>query len=668
MSWRTRQTPSGLLRAVRNHLVSDGKLFVAEPKAYPGQVLRAPQRRTFSHRSLRAMLTMAGFRIVECYGKEGPFVVIKAESAIECQSLIEATDAQIRGDGEGALAGFDRAIRSPIPELRLEGLLGLADLQVSVGNGDGACRAFFEAQTHAPDDARPLAGLSQVMMMAGDAERAMRFAKHGVKVDPSEPAAAIAWASAQAPDTDEAVFAWRNAHNLAPDRLDVAIELANAASAVNRHALGLFALEHVRGYGDNHGAAIHVAVARALARLGRMADARLKGRGFHQELRTNDLDVARLRRENRVHDQNGAATCGRQSPQHTMAHLAEPGPQSRFRGCWRGQHASRRIRRLLLIDDQTERCLELRDQFVEEGYDVVVLIDSSDTLDYVDEYPPDIILINVTLRDASGVELCGELRMRDDLRMTPIILISEDHEDEESVVRGLLAGADDYVTRLNRRAELNARIRVQLRNRRDRELLQWAELQRVRLKDAALCDPLTSLPNRRALDRAVAKGLSTGGPMMLMLVDIDHFRSVNDRFGHPVGDSVLKEVAKQLERRARKDDVVGRFGGGEFVVLIRGAPSHLAQAIAERYRLGLEEHNFAVAGGPPRITISVGVAVFDGSETILLSREALLEVANQALYEAKRAGRNRVVIAHVVPDAPDAPDAPETPTVPHPGA
>ncbi|MEI7892578.1 MAG: diguanylate cyclase [Myxococcales bacterium] len=309
-----------------------------------------------------------------------------------------------------------------------------------------------------------------------------------------------------------------------------------------------------------------------------------------------------------------------------------------------------RVRRLLIVDDLPKRSQDVVDIFSSDDYDVAALLDSDDTLEYVAAQPPDLVLIHSELAGTSGVELCGELRMRDELRLIPIILYSETDNDEDSVVRGLLAGADDYVAVSGRHLELRARVRVQLRNRRDRELLRWAEVQHARLKDAAMCDPLTGLSNRRAGDRAVAKVLAAGGPITCLLIDIDHFKQVNDVFGHAVGDAVLQEVARTLQRRARKDDVVVRYGGEEFLVLIHGIPIQIAPGIAERYRAAVSDIVFAPNLGPRQVTISIGVAVSSGDETGL-TREQLFAVADAALYQAKRAGRDRVVLARIA-DSP----------------
>lgn len=275
-----------------------------------------------------------------------------------------------------------------------------------------------------------------------------------------------------------------------------------------------------------------------------------------------------------------------------------------------------------------------------EGYEVDELVDATRIIEHVRETPPDLILLDVMLPGPSGLEACGELRMMPEMRLTPIILVSAAYMDEQSVVGGLLCGADDYIVTPGRLTELRARIRVQLRNLRDRELLHWAREQRSTFKRAALNDALTGIPNRRSADEAIAEAARGDGPMAVMLVDVDHFKKVNDSFGHGVGDEVLKRVAAALAQQTRRDDMVARFGGEEFVVLLRGAQADMTVAIGERFRKAIQALVFSAELGIERVTASFGVAA---SASGPVEPAAILEVADQALYAAKEGGRNRVV-------------------------
>jgi two-component system cell cycle response regulator len=308
-------------------------------------------------------------------------------------------------------------------------------------------------------------------------------------------------------------------------------------------------------------------------------------------------------------------------------------------------------RRILIVDDDFAQRLLFEKLLLLEGYGVDVASDADEAIDRINESPPDLILLDVHLEGMSGIELCGELRLIDELRLTPIVLVSAIYQTEEWAVRGLLAGADDFIQMPERLDELKARIRVQLRNRRDREMLEWLETQRNKLRVAALRDPLTGLTNRRGGDKALRDSLSSGEPVVLLLLDIDHFKLVNDTHGHAAGDIVLLQVATTLERRSRRGDVVVRHGGEEFFVLITGVDPQLAATIGERYRAAIEGLVLSGSAGVGGVTVSIGVAVWTAAEEGAPTPERMLAVADAGLYEAKRNGRNRVVTTEAVSDA-----------------
>jgi two-component system cell cycle response regulator len=306
-----------------------------------------------------------------------------------------------------------------------------------------------------------------------------------------------------------------------------------------------------------------------------------------------------------------------------------------------------RPRRILIVDDDVARRELFARVLGHEGYEIDVLGDGSELVARVREHPPDLVLLDVMLPEVSGFELCGDLRMIDDMRLTPIIMITSAFQDEASVVRGLLSGADDYVTTPTRLDELRARVRVQLRNRRDREMLQWAKAQRATLKTAAMSDELTGLANRRAADQLLDAALAGGERVLAILIDVDHFKQVNDVFGHPAGDLVLMQVARAIKASTRGADLAARYGGEEFLVVVRGAGLEVASRIGDRYRSAVRRVELpAVAAAAGRasgpVTVSIGIAgiAHDGAG----ARRALLAAADAALYEAKDTGRDRVVV------------------------
>ncbi len=301
-----------------------------------------------------------------------------------------------------------------------------------------------------------------------------------------------------------------------------------------------------------------------------------------------------------------------------------------------------RPRRILIVDDDGGRRELFAKVLGHEGYEVDQLADGAGLVSRVRESPPDLVLLDVMLPEISGFELCGDLRMMDDMRLTPIIMISSACPDEESVVRGLLSGADDYVVTPSRLDELRARVRVQLRNRRDREMLEWAKAQRASLKSAAMSDPLTGLANRRAADQVLDAALATGEPVLAVLIDIDHFKRINDTHGHACGDAVLARVARAIKACTRGGDLAARYGGEEFLVIVRGAGLDVSERIGARYCQAVRRLQADAEEARLPVTVSVGVA---GSECNgRADRGALLAAADSALYQAKLAGRDRVVV------------------------
>jgi diguanylate cyclase (GGDEF)-like protein/putative nucleotidyltransferase with HDIG domain len=270
-------------------------------------------------------------------------------------------------------------------------------------------------------------------------------------------------------------------------------------------------------------------------------------------------------------------------------------------------------------------------------------------------YAPDLLLVDVHADGwEGGFALCGELRSSDATRETPVILVASGEPDERLVERGLLCGADDCVCVGGRVLELRARVRVQLRRTRERDRLQRLRAERDVLRREATLDALTRLPNRRALDAYLEEAWGRGAPFAVAFVDIDHFKSINDGFGHEVGDRVLRATAAALAGTLRSGDRCGRWGGEEFMLIVPAARTEEAAAIVERHRRAIEGLRRPTADpavlaslaelGDRVVTASFGVAVLDPSAPDA-SVESLCQRADAALYEAKRGGRNRVVVA-----------------------
>ncbi len=261
----------------------------------------------------------------------------------------------------------------------------------------------------------------------------------------------------------------------------------------------------------------------------------------------------------------------------------------------------------------------------------------------------ELIVISLTLMREDGLRLCSQLRSHEKTRQIPILLLA-DETDMDRIAKGLELGANDYLIKPIDRNELLARTRTQVRRKRYQDKLRANYEASLSM---ALTDSLTGLFNRRYLSAHLPRLLDRSGgnnkPVSALLFDIDHFKVVNDTWGHGVGDEVLKEVAQRTSRNLRNFDLVARLGGEEFVVIMPDTDTNQAMAVAERLRRRIAEEQFTVSApvGKIEVTISIGVALADWTldeEGRPESGDALLRRADTALYQAKRSGRNRVVM------------------------
>ena len=304
--------------------------------------------------------------------------------------------------------------------------------------------------------------------------------------------------------------------------------------------------------------------------------------------------------------------------------------------------------RILIVDDHEDNVEVIRARLEASGYQIESAADGIEALERVRQSPPDLILLDVMMPHIDGIEVARRIKADESLPFIPIIMQTA-LDTVQHKVEGLGAGADDYVTKPINFAELEARVKSMLRIKllqdelaRANEHLARAnaELQRV-----AVTDALTGLHNRRNVETLLhdmfEHSIRLNEPLACAMFDIDHFKSVNDTYGHQAGDAVLEQLAGILEATAREIDKVGRYGGEEFIVLLPGAGLDDAVTFAERTRQQVESHTFTFEGGSLRRTISGGVAAFPHPR--IAHREALVKAADDALYVSKELGRNRVV-------------------------
>jgi len=289
---------------------------------------------------------------------------------------------------------------------------------------------------------------------------------------------------------------------------------------------------------------------------------------------------------------------------------------------------------VLLVDDEEVNLYALRIILESRGYRCLTATNGADALRVASDCLPDAILLDIQMPVMDGYGVCQ--RLKDDPRTKPIpvVFLTARCRDQEEVIRGLDIGANDYVTKPFNPEELLARVAVMVR-------VRTAESQ---MRQASYTDDLTGLYNRRFLQQRLEEELHRASRYSLRLscimLDIDHFKIINDTHGHGAGDLIIKEVATILKDHVRKSDLAVRYGGEEFLLILFENDKNGALRVAERVRADVEAHVFTWKDQPLRVTISSGVAIYpdDGITT----PDELIARADSALYSAKSSGRNMV--------------------------
>lgn len=310
--------------------------------------------------------------------------------------------------------------------------------------------------------------------------------------------------------------------------------------------------------------------------------------------------------------------------------------------------------RVLVVEDDPSTSTLLETILRNAGHTVSVASNGAEALEIVGRELPQLVISDWIMPEMDGITLCRKLRQTAHTSNLHVVLLTV-HEDPNRLVEAFEAGVDDYLIKPVTPKILFARLRAAQRVIQMQEELAFdrEQLQRFskeltvanqRLQQLALTDELTGLPNRRAALERISQEwsltLRSDRPLSCLMVDIDHFKSVNDRFGHPVGDLALRHVAKILCQSARAQDVVYRFGGEEFLVVCPDTTAEAAYHCAERMRVEVQATPVTDVQPPLQLTISIGVGtVKEGKLTL----DELLSQADQRLYVAKQSGRNRTV-------------------------
>jgi two-component system cell cycle response regulator len=292
---------------------------------------------------------------------------------------------------------------------------------------------------------------------------------------------------------------------------------------------------------------------------------------------------------------------------------------------------------VLITDDSLVVRAVVRAHLETAGHQVLEAEDGEQALEMCRTHAPDVILLDIEMPGLDGYQVLAALKADDRLKDVPVVFLT-DRTSMQDVLAGLRGGAHDYLKKPFEPAELVARVAAALHVKRLQDQLREhnAALERLSRTDA-----LTGLFNRRHLEEELAHAF-TGAlrhhdPLAVLLLDIDHFKSVNDTYGHPAGDAVLCVFAQRLCDQLRAGDIAGRWGGEEFLVILPRTDLAGAMRVAERVRRATEAAPVTTNGSSIGLTVSGGCALGPGT-----SVDALMRAVDAQLYAAKAAGRNRV--------------------------
>ena len=314
-------------------------------------------------------------------------------------------------------------------------------------------------------------------------------------------------------------------------------------------------------------------------------------------------------------------------------------------------------KRVLVADDDRAVISLIRAGLSQGGYEFCEAFDGASALARIRDFKPDLILLDVEMPGLSGVEVCRIVKANpaeDAFGFVPVILMTARSTGK---VEGLELGADDYLIKPVDMLELSARVRSMLRLKtlQDELATKCRDLDRMNrdlekkgleLEQLARVDPLTNLYNRRFFEERFYVEFSRSQryrvPLVCLMLDIDHFKRVNDTYSHQAGDKALRELALAMRRTLRDVDLLARYGGEEFVAVLPETAPRDGRLVAERLRVGVSSLTFEHDGKPLSITVSVGMSSYPMPG--IADPEALLRAADDALYKAKELGRNRVQI------------------------
>lgn len=301
---------------------------------------------------------------------------------------------------------------------------------------------------------------------------------------------------------------------------------------------------------------------------------------------------------------------------------------------------------ILILDDSNFN-LEILKRQLGGIFNVITATDADQGIRIAAEKKPSLILLDVMMPKINGYDVCRIIKGCDDTKNIPVLFLTSRSETEDKV-EGLEVGGDDYITKPYNVSELIARINVHIRLKEAQDTLKQLLEEKNRLIEQlemlSLHDGLTGVYNRKYLESYLEKSFDGceryGLDLSVIITDIDHYKRVNDTYGHQVGDEVLKRFVNRLSANIRKADVLARYGGEEFVIISKNTGIEGAAALAEKLREAIQEKPFQVEEYSINLTASFGIAALRCSN--YTSPTQIIRDADMCLYRAKNLGRNRV--------------------------
>jgi diguanylate cyclase (GGDEF)-like protein len=307
--------------------------------------------------------------------------------------------------------------------------------------------------------------------------------------------------------------------------------------------------------------------------------------------------------------------------------------------------------KILIADDEPSN-VRILGELLKNEYEIYVSGNGPETIQLAEQIVPDLILLDIMMPGLDGYGVCRELKSRKVTERIPVIFVTA-RKKADDIVRGFEVGGRDYIQKPFYPQELHARVRTHIDLKKAQEQLiedsaMLEELNRQlataleKMEVMARMDPLTGLANRRflleRLEQETARTRRTGRPLSIAMVDVDNFKIINDSHGHECGDLILQRVARIMKESIRKEDMVARWGGEEFLLLFVETPLPEARMTAERIREKIASAAIDCGGVPVSLTVTIGVAVYDPA----LGIDANIRKADDAMYRGKRLTKNCV--------------------------